>query len=118
MLDQTYGDFELVVLDNANTDGTLAIARSFEDPRVRIVTNRQCSSNRTIGAKRSIVPSAIGQLLCADDLLHPRCLELQVPPLVTDPGVALPESLAAFRGEPPGAARTPTGVGPLSSCGS
>jgi hypothetical protein len=28
------------------------------------------------------------KLLCADDLLHPRCLELQVP---------LPQSLAAFR---------------------
>ena len=29
------------------------------------------------------------KLLCADDLLHPRCLELQVPPLATDPGLAL-----------------------------
>src|SRR5687768_14468183 len=39
VLDQTYRDFELVVLDNASTDATGRIARSFGDPRVRVETN-------------------------------------------------------------------------------
>jgi cellulose synthase/poly-beta-1,6-N-acetylglucosamine synthase-like glycosyltransferase len=39
VLDQTYRDFELVVLDNASTDATGRIARSFGDARVRVETN-------------------------------------------------------------------------------
>ena len=39
VLDQTYRDFELVVLDNASTDATGRIARSFGDARVRVATN-------------------------------------------------------------------------------
>ena len=39
VLEQTYRGFELVVLDNASPDDTGEIARSFGDPRVRVVTN-------------------------------------------------------------------------------
>ena len=35
-LDQTWEDFELVISDNASTDGTLEIARSFSDSRIRL----------------------------------------------------------------------------------
>jgi glycosyltransferase involved in cell wall biosynthesis len=90
VLEQTYDDFELVVLDNANTDGTLAIARSFDDPRVRIVTNPTTlpqPDNWRKAVELSRAPFV--KLLCADDLLHPRCLDLQVPPLATDPDLAL-----------------------------
>ena len=90
VLEQTYGDFELVVLDNASTDGTLAIARSFHDSRVRIVTNPtmlEQPDNWRKAVELSRAP--LVKLLCADDLLHPRCLELQVRPLLTDPDVAL-----------------------------
>ena len=79
VLEQTYGDFELVVLDNASTDGTLAIARSFHDSRVRIVTNPttlEQPDNWRKAVELSRAP--LVKLLCADDLLHPRCLELQV----------------------------------------
>ena len=39
VLDQTYGDFELVVLDNGSTDRSGQIARSFGDRRMRIERN-------------------------------------------------------------------------------
>ena len=39
VLDQTYRDFELVVLDNASTDATGRIAQSFDDARVRVEAN-------------------------------------------------------------------------------
>ena len=35
ILAQTYERFELVLLDNGSTDGTAAIIRSFDDPRIR-----------------------------------------------------------------------------------
>jgi len=37
-IEQTYRGFELVVLDNASPDNTGEIARSFGDPRVRVVS--------------------------------------------------------------------------------
>ena len=90
VLDQTYGDFELVVLDNGSTDSSGQIARSFGDRRMRIERNSSVMElvpnwNRLI----SLCRSPLIKLVCADDLLHPRCLELQVAPMEADPGLAL-----------------------------
>ena len=90
VLDQTYRDFELVVLDNASTDATHAIAHSFDDPRVRVETNPttlpQTENWREV-MRRCRAP--LIKLVCADDLLHPRCLEYQVGPMDADPGLAV-----------------------------
>ena len=87
VLEQTYRGFELVVLDNASPDDTGEIARSFGDPRVRVVTNPE-----TIPAPQNwrrvieLCEAPLVKLVCADDLLHPRCLELQVAVMEADPG--------------------------------
>jgi glycosyltransferase involved in cell wall biosynthesis len=90
VLDQTYRDFELVILDNASTDRTGAIARSFSDPRIRIERNDDLlpqgdNWNRAVELARA----PLVKLVCADDLIHPRCLELQVAPLDADPRIAV-----------------------------
>jgi glycosyltransferase involved in cell wall biosynthesis len=91
VLDQTRRDFELVILDNASTDDTGRIARSFTgDPRVRVETNPTLipqPENWREAVRRTRAP--LVKLLCADDLLHPRCLEYQVAPMQTDPGLAV-----------------------------
>ncbi|MBW0104205.1 glycosyltransferase [Pseudonocardia sp. KRD291] len=90
VLEQTFRDFELVILENASRDRSDEIARSFPDPRIRIERNRETLSqpdnwNRAVQLCRA----PLVKLLCADDLLHPRCLELQVPPMRDDPSIAL-----------------------------
>ena len=90
VLDQTYRDFELVVLDNASPDATGRIARSFADARVRVETNPTTlpqPENWREAVRRCRAP--LIKLLCADDLLHPRCLEYQVGPMEADPGLAV-----------------------------
>lgn len=90
VLDQTYRDFELVVLDNNSQDATDRLARSFADPRVRMESNittipQPDNWRRAVELCRA----PLIKLVCADDLLHPRCLEYQVGPMRVDPGLAV-----------------------------
>ena len=79
LLRQSFSDFELIVVDNASTDGTVAVVESFRDPRLRLIRNAT-----NIGAEGNwnlAVRECRGEwvkLLCADDLLYPDCLVTQV----------------------------------------
>lgn len=90
VLSQTYEDWELVVVDNASPDATGDIARSFDDPRIRVHTN-----DRTVGLAENwnlAVASARGRyvkLLPADDLIRPTCVAEQVAILDAEPDLAL-----------------------------
>ncbi|HKQ41155.1 MAG TPA: glycosyltransferase family A protein, partial [Pseudonocardia sp.] len=95
VLKQTYGNYELVVLDNASSDETPWIARSFDDPRIRIVTNTTTLPQPDNWRKAvELCRAPLVKLVCADDLLYRRCLEHQVAAMAADPGLAL---LAARR---------------------
>jgi glycosyltransferase involved in cell wall biosynthesis len=90
VLRQTYDNYELVVLDNASTDETPRIARSFDDPRIRIVTNTTTLSQPDNWRKAvELCLAPLIKLVCADDLLYPLCLERQVAAMTADPGLAL-----------------------------
>jgi glycosyltransferase involved in cell wall biosynthesis len=49
VLQQTYRDFELLIIDDGSTDGSPQIAASYNDPRIRLVTSE----------KRMTVPNAL-----------------------------------------------------------
>ncbi len=92
LLGQTYGDFLLIIGDNASTDGTEEIAREYQarDPRVRYLRHR-----RNIGAAANYnelfrrAGTEYFRWHAADDLSLPdytaRCVEA----LDADPGIAL-----------------------------
>lgn len=88
---QTFEDWELIVCDNNSTDNTLDIARRYAaDPRIHVITSDVTlpmgdSWNRAM--KQGSAPYV--KLLCADDLLHPRCLESQISILDRHPDVAV-----------------------------
>lgn len=41
VLNQTYENFELIILDNASTDNSIDVIRSYTDPRIRLYQNEQ-----------------------------------------------------------------------------
>lgn len=51
VLQQSFRDFEIIVVDDGSTDGSAAIAQSFDDDRIRIITqtNRGTSAARNTG---------------------------------------------------------------------
>jgi glycosyltransferase involved in cell wall biosynthesis len=90
VLAQTYRDFELVILDNASPDDTGRIARSFQDDRIRVETNSTLLPQPQNWRRAvDLCRAPLIKLVCADDLLHPRCLELQAVLMDLDPGVAV-----------------------------
>ncbi len=75
-LQQTYEQFELLIVDNASPDETASIARSFHDARVRLIVNSSNigmspNHNRAIHLARG----RFIKFLHADDVLKPNCLE-------------------------------------------
>ena len=99
LLGQTYRDFELIVSDNASTDGTEAICRTFakRDGRVRYV--RQAHN---VGAAENFNRTA--ELACGeyfrwaahDDVCGPRLLERCVEALDANPRAVLAQGRAAI----------------------
>lgn len=79
VLAQTWQDFELVVFDNASTDGTWALLQSFQDPRIHLHRNdsnlgHEVNWNRALVAARGKYVKIFNH----DDLLAPECLAQQV----------------------------------------
>ncbi|HVA28813.1 MAG TPA: glycosyltransferase family A protein [Candidatus Baltobacteraceae bacterium] len=75
-LNQTEADIEVIVIDDQSTDDSVKVARSFTDPRVRVIALEKnigliANYNRCVAEARS----PYVKLLCSDDLLHPRCVE-------------------------------------------
>ena len=98
LLGQTYDNFELIISDNASTDGTPDICRRYEkqDPRIRFIQQRQnigLSPNHNF-----VLAEARGEFFkwaAADDLygrdLFKRCVEA----LDEDPDVVLAHTFEA-----------------------
>jgi len=90
VLEQTYSHFELVISENASTDGTAAIARSYRDPRIRIkptTTLIDAIANHSRSVQLST--GALIKFLHADDRLLPTCLEEMVALALEDPQIGL-----------------------------
>lgn len=107
---QSFGDFEVIIVDDCSTDDTLAVARGFDDPRIRVIAAEKnqgvvASRNRAFSEARGSYIAALDH----DDLCHPQRFAKQVAYLEANPetvlvgtaasilenGAVLPGSLAA-----------------------
>jgi hypothetical protein len=88
VLAQTFTDFELLVVDDASTDTTVAIAREYaaRDGRIRVTVN---PSNLGDFANRNQAASlATGTYLKfhdSDDVMYPHCLHVMVSACAANP---------------------------------
>jgi len=89
-LKQTYKNIEIIVHDDASTDGTCELLKQYCDLRLRII--RTENNHGMLGGWNYIVTKAKGEyikFLASDDLLEPTCVEELVKEATTHPTSAL-----------------------------
>ena len=85
VIDQTYKNWELIIVDDGSTDNTADVVKQFNDSRISYIkkNNTGVSDTRNLGAMISK-----GEILCfldADDIWLPENLEKKVEKLITEP---------------------------------
>ena len=79
VLDQTLTDFELLIVDDGSTDGSLAVIESFDDPRIRIIRLPMNQGLRK--ASNVCLANATGKYMArmdGDDVAAPNRLSRQI----------------------------------------
>jgi len=103
VLGQTYRRWELIVVDNASTDATPAIARAHaeRDRRIRVLRNERTVGvieNHNIAFREVSADATYVKPLHADDWLFPECLARMVDVVESHPSVGLVSAFALVNG--------------------
>lgn len=91
VLGQSFASWELILVDDGSVDDSFEVIKTFEDDdRVRVVRNEEAQGLRnTANACFAMARGDFIMRLDADDLLHPRCLELLVEAATGEPAADL-----------------------------
>jgi glycosyltransferase involved in cell wall biosynthesis len=88
ILNQTYEDFELLIINDYSTDRSLEVCEGFRDPRIRIYSKTDEHSNlacsRNIGVR--LARGNYIMLQDADDTSEPTRIEKQITKAMENPG--------------------------------
>jgi glycosyltransferase involved in cell wall biosynthesis len=89
VLNQTFPDFELLVINDGSQDSTLEIVSSIQDPRLRVISypNAGLSASRNRGISQASAEYI--SFIDADDLWTPDKLEAQLKALQANPQAAV-----------------------------
>jgi Glycosyl transferase family 2 len=90
ILNQTFSDFELIIIDDCSTDGSVAVVKTYMDSRIRLIANpiNQGLSFILNQGNKLARAEYIARIDC-DDISLPKRLEKQVEYLDRHPDIAV-----------------------------
>ena len=90
ILNQTFSDFELLIIDDGSSDSTLNIIQSYSDPRIRLFqNNKNLGLIATLNKGLSLAKGKYIARMDADDISHPSRLAKQFAYLSRHPEVGV-----------------------------
>jgi glycosyltransferase involved in cell wall biosynthesis len=98
ILGQTFTDFEFIIINDASTDSSPEIIKSFKDKRIRLLNNRE----RSYPTRNKGLRVAKGKYICimdADDISLPHRFERQVLFMDNNPEIGLAGSGYSILGQ-------------------
>ena len=79
VLNQTYQDFDLLIINDGSTDNSLAIIQSYKDPKIKLITNDQnLGLINSLNKGISLIQSDYIIRMDSDDICLPNRIEVQV----------------------------------------
>jgi glycosyltransferase involved in cell wall biosynthesis len=95
ILRQTVTDFELIIVDDGSTDGSLTIVQSHaqNDPRIKVFSQPNAGTAVTLNRAIDLASSDWVFIMHADDVMHANRLERQLAFLEVHPELAVASSL-------------------------
>ncbi|HRF78803.1 MAG TPA: glycosyltransferase [Flavobacteriales bacterium] len=83
VLDQTFTDFEVIVVDDGSTDSTADIVSRITDPRISLVRQHNGGVSNARNAGIELARGGIIGFLDADDTFEPKAIEVKVKALAS-----------------------------------
>ncbi|MEQ9553739.1 MAG: glycosyltransferase [Coleofasciculus sp. G3-WIS-01] len=96
VLNQTFTDFELLIIDDGSQDSTLDIIKRISDPRIQVFSYPNGGANISRNRGLAQAGGEYVAFLDADDLWTPDKLEAQLSALQTNPQAAVAYSWTSF----------------------
>ncbi len=87
-LHQTWGNLEVILVDDGSTDGSTGLIREIRDPRLRILHQQNAGKPAALNLALSHLTGEFYAIQDADDLSYPDRIERQARCLMENPDVA------------------------------
>jgi len=97
ILNQTFKNFELIIINDASPDSSLKIIKNYKDKRIKLINNiknKGFSGSINTGLKKA--KGKYAAICTQDDISHPKRLEIELSYLENHPNIFLIGTSAVF----------------------
>lgn len=98
VLNQTFTEFEFIIIDDGSTDNTVSIIKSYKDLRIRLILNEHDFIN-TLNTGLRVSNGKYIARMDADDIMHIDRLKIQYAIMEEDPQITVCSSWLTFYGD-------------------